>query len=240
MDRPVSRKFELVREMGGELIILDPRHDVAHRLTADATAVWRACDGLRDSPALAAHTGLDRPDAERILAELHSLDLLEDSTSHTRRNVLRKALVGGAAVAGASAVTSVLVPTPAEAFTSMPGSQPQGSSSLQSTSTPGSGGQSTGGSPLEKDGAQDTKGIAKDKRGRSKGDVKGVGVTRRRARGVVTGAPGGPAGGGATGSLPSGSLPFTGGDLARTAALGGGLIAAGAVGRSFAGPPPER
>ncbi|MEO6496450.1 MAG: hypothetical protein ABIO51_03090, partial [Solirubrobacteraceae bacterium] len=72
----------------------------------------------------------------------------------------------------------------------------------------------------------------------AKGGVRGANATRTRP--VVAGASREGAGGGATGSLPVGSLPFTGRDIARTAALGGGLIAAGALGRSFAGPPPER
>jgi len=237
-------KFELVREMGGELIILDPRHDVAHRLSPEATAVWQACDGMRDSSALAAHTGLEHPQAEQILVELRSLDLLEDPAGQTRRNVLRKALVGGAAVT----VTSVLVPTAAQAFTSMPESQTQSSPNQQSSATQDSGAAPTARTPLENGSPQDiTKGGVKGtnakggvKRTNAKGGVKGANATRTRTRPVVTGASREIAGGGATGSLPAGSLPFTGRDIARTAALGGGLIAAGALGRSFAGPPPER
>lgn len=238
MDRPMSMKFELVREMGGELIILDPRHDVAHRLSPEATAVWRACDGMKDSSALAAHTGLERPQAERILVELRSLDLLEDATGQTRRSVLRKALVSGAAVAGAATVTSVLVPTAAQAFTSMPESQTESSSNQQSSAAPGSGsaqdvadggvlGENAEGS------VKRTNAKGSVKRANAKGGVKGTNATRTRASREVAGDE-------ASGSLPDGSLPFTGRDLARTAALGGGLIAAGALGRSFAGPPPER
>lgn len=246
MDRPLRMKFELVREMGGELIILDPRHDVAHRLSPKATAIWRACDGMRDSSALAAHAGLEQPQAEQILVELRSLDLLEDAAGQTRRNVLRKAMVGGAAVVGASTVTSVLVPTAAQAFSSMPHNQALSSSDQQGSITQDSSAGPTARTPPGKDGAQE---IAQGgvKGTNAQGGAKGTnaqggvkGATRTRPRPVVAGASRKAAGGGATGSLPTESLPFTGRDIARTAALGGGLIAAGALGRSFAGPPPER
>ncbi|MFL5845387.1 MAG: hypothetical protein ACJ762_11885, partial [Solirubrobacteraceae bacterium] len=125
MEQPNSRAFELVRELDGELIIVDPRHDVAHRLAPDAAAVWRACDGTRSPAALAGCTGLSADTVSAALADLRELDLLDDGASQTRRTVLRRVLVGGAVVTGIPLITSVALPTAAQAFDSQPHMQPR-------------------------------------------------------------------------------------------------------------------
>ena len=241
MRGPTGREFELVREMDGELIIVDRRHDMAHRLTHEAAAVWRACDGTRDAALLAAHVGITVSRAEALLGELRALDLLDEPEGQTRRSMLRRAVIGGAVVAGGTAVSSVLVPSAEQAFTSMTPTEngggttqptyqgssdnPTTGSSLPGTSAPGT--RSPGGSsPVTPTVHGQT---------RTGGGTTVAGAGRRTSptgRGV-TGVRG-------TRSLPAGSLPFTGFDIARTAFLGGGALAAGAaLRRATTAPPPE-
>lgn len=139
MSHPQARRFEHVRELDGELIIVDEVHDVAHRLTAQTASVWRACDGTSSGAQLAAAAGVDRATADAAVDELRALCLLEDAgpaSLDTRRSMLRKAvLTGAAAGVGGSLVSSVLLPTPAQAYDSQPGG-PQQSPSDQGAPPP--------------------------------------------------------------------------------------------------------
>ena len=129
MSHPQARRFEHVRELDGELVIVDEVHDVAHRLTAPTARVWRACDGTTSGVQLAAAAGVDAVTADAAVAELRALCLLEDhgrGALDTRRSMLRKAVLTGAAVGvGGSLISSVLLPTPAQAYDSQPGGAQQ-------------------------------------------------------------------------------------------------------------------
>lgn len=122
---PQAREFRHVRELDGELVIVDDVLDVAHRLRPDAARIWRACDGAADPAAIARTAGVPQPTADAALAELCRLGLLEAPAARaldTRRSMLRKAVLAGAgASVGLSLVSSVLLPTPAQAFNSQPG-----------------------------------------------------------------------------------------------------------------------
>jgi hypothetical protein len=112
----------VVKTLGDEVLVYDlPRHR-AHSLNAVAAAVWRACDGARDVPALAAAaeatTGQPVPlDAVRFaLQELGRARLLirpVASTGLTRRELIRR--LGTAAAVALPLVTSVVAPTAAQA-----------------------------------------------------------------------------------------------------------------------------
>jgi hypothetical protein len=125
MQLPRSREFRHVRELDGELVIVDEVLDVAHRLRPEAARVWRACDGASDAAAIADTAQVPRPTADAALVELDRLGLLEAPGAgalDTRRSMLRKAAVAGAGVsAGLTLVSSVLLPTPAQAFESRHG-----------------------------------------------------------------------------------------------------------------------
>lgn len=120
--RPQARQFRLLREVDGELLVLDDEHHVAHRLNHEAASVWRACDGTSDLASIAAQSGLPARRVEQLLGQLDALALLEprrQSSLETRRVVLRRAVVLGVGIGvGLPAISSVLVPTAAEAFDS--------------------------------------------------------------------------------------------------------------------------
>lgn len=125
MSHPQARRFDHVRELDGELVIVDDVNDVAHRLTAPTARVWRACDGTRSASQLATAADVDGATAAAALTELRALCLLEaddGALGDTRRSMLRKAVVAGAAAGvGGTLISSVLLPTPAQAYDSQPG-----------------------------------------------------------------------------------------------------------------------
>lgn len=230
MDAPLARQFRFVRELEGELIILDDQHDVAHQLTREAASVWRACDGRRTPGEIADCTRIAPPRVDELLGQLDGLGLLTADalaiSSSTRRTILRKAVLTGAVVAGVPAITSALVPGPEEAFAS--GSL---TSSSSSSSNPPPGPEPlTSGSSSPTGGSGVT--VTPGKGGSSRARVKGAN-SRRRRRASRTGAPGGRAlGGGPTGRIAPGTLPFTGAELGQTVAAGAALVAAGTAGRA--------
>jgi hypothetical protein len=80
---------------------------------------WRACDGHTDTHTLAArcHTAHDR--VQVILARLDELGLFEgaqaDQDGETRRTALRKITIAGAGLATIPTISTILVPTAAQA-----------------------------------------------------------------------------------------------------------------------------
>ncbi len=119
-DLPRARhKGLVVEELDSELLVYDSQSNLAHALEAEAAAVWRACDGRSDIPQLAARCSISEAAVQSTLARLGELGLLETSAAerdgYTRRTALRKIAIGGATVASASAVSSILVPTAAAA-----------------------------------------------------------------------------------------------------------------------------
>lgn len=235
-----AREFRFVREFDGELVILDDQHDVAHRLSAEAVAVWRACDGNRGTVGLAARTGLQPARVHELVQELGSRGLLTAPAGETRRTVLRRAMLTGAAVAAAPAITSVLVPTPAEAFTSQPSAQDRPSGSDASAGGPEWSAQSRGAEPPT-GGSGATQGAS------ASGGRRGGQPSRRPAgtdaRGGAAGAgdasAGAPGGREAAGAVTAETLPFTGSDIAKRAAVGAGLLGAGVAARAAGRRVPE-
>jgi DNA-binding transcriptional ArsR family regulator len=120
-DRPRADGGELVSEwVGDELVIYDPRTELAHALSPDAAAVWERCDGQRTPSQLASELKLTPTLVEQALAELYESGLLEQPAPDgvSRRTVLRRtAKAGGAALIAAPLISTVLIP-PATAFAS--------------------------------------------------------------------------------------------------------------------------
>jgi hypothetical protein len=111
----------VVEEIGDELVVYDLDTDEAHSLDSSAAAIWRACDGTATPPAIAARLNLDDAAVQATLTHLAELDLLTGeapavTVTHSRRAVLRRGLVAGAAGAAAiPVIRSIVTPAPAHA-----------------------------------------------------------------------------------------------------------------------------
>jgi hypothetical protein len=124
--RPVARTDGLVvREIGDETLVYDTLHHQAHCLNRTAAHIFRRCDGSQTASEIAAELCGGAPtDAEREAVEIALERLAEASLLATgpgaarrdgpsRREVIRRVGIGAALLA--PIVTSLLVPTPAEA-----------------------------------------------------------------------------------------------------------------------------
>ncbi len=128
--RPRARSAGLiVRDLAGEVIVYDLEGHRAHCLNPTAAAVFRRCDGRHSPHDLAAALGEDTgtsPDEDIVrlaLEQLRAAGLLEPGRSagpaaggspeDPLRRVALRAGLGAAALL--PFVTSLLVPTPAEA-----------------------------------------------------------------------------------------------------------------------------
>ena len=133
-DRPRARSEGLVvRDLDGEVLVYDLERHQAHCLNEASALVWRACDGTRRLPELAAmlaesHPGWDRDTTDYALAQLADRHLLTDplpdrspTRMPTRRELFRKAAIGGLAIGlGIPLVKSIVAPTPAQAVSCLP------------------------------------------------------------------------------------------------------------------------
>jgi hypothetical protein len=121
----------LVQEVGDELAVYDQERHRAHRLNQTATVVWRHCDGMRSVNDLAAVLQKELnpvADHELVLLTLDQLNtahLLEtalarsvEETRLSRRAVVRKVGLVGVLSLLLPAVTTIVVPTPAQAQSS--------------------------------------------------------------------------------------------------------------------------
>ncbi len=124
--RPLARTDGLVvRAIGDETLVYDTRQHRAHCLNRPAAFVFRHSDGTRTAGEIAVLLGTSAPhgaDKERVemaLERLHEAGLLVTEYraarrgSTSRREVLRRVSLGAALLA--PIVTSLVVPTPAEA-----------------------------------------------------------------------------------------------------------------------------
>jgi hypothetical protein len=116
------REFPLARAIGDELVVLDERSRIAHRLGADATAVWRCCDGRLGPPEIAAATAIAPDRVGELLDQLAERDLVaceEATPGQTRRAMLGRMVGTGVGLSvGIPAITSIMLLTPAEAYAS--------------------------------------------------------------------------------------------------------------------------
>lgn len=109
----------LIDHVGDETIVYDEQRQQAHSLNRSASLVWEHSDGARSVPQLAAlvgnELGVDANESlvEYALEELARVDLLEAPVS--RRDVVRKLSVAGAAIIAIPMVLSIAAPTPAMA-----------------------------------------------------------------------------------------------------------------------------
>lgn len=125
--RPAARTDGLVvRTVGGETLVYDTRSHRAHCLNRTASDVFRLCDGTRTAREIGAAlagleaAGEDVGTVDQALSLLAAADLLRDAPPPdpaterpSRREALRRVGLGAALLA--PIVTSLVVPTPAEA-----------------------------------------------------------------------------------------------------------------------------
>ena len=125
----------LIEQVGDDTIIYDEDRKEAHSLNRPASIVWSHSDGTRSVEDLAAVLGSElgaeapEPVAQYAIDELSRAHLLDaevsdDSESVSRRDVIKKLSLAGAAAIVLPAVLTIAAPTPAMALSS--GQNPQG------------------------------------------------------------------------------------------------------------------
>ncbi|HEY2375182.1 MAG TPA: PqqD family protein [Gemmatimonadaceae bacterium] len=128
---PKARQNGLLSEqVAGEVVVYDGARQEMHSLNRSASIVWRGCDGQRSVPELAAilgdELGMEPNDSlvEYALDELSRANLLETSGDTaqqlTRRAVVRRLSLAGAAALALPVVMSIAAPTPAMAASAVP------------------------------------------------------------------------------------------------------------------------
>jgi len=120
----------IVEELDGDVIVYDTERNRAHALNRLAARIWKQCDGERTvsdlTSLLAVETTADV--VVNCLLQLERLHLLsagslaiDEARTLSRRQLLRGASIGGAAVVLLPMVTSILAPS-VEASSSCVGS----------------------------------------------------------------------------------------------------------------------
>lgn len=125
----------IIHELPDELLVYDKVRDLAHCLNDTAAFVWRACDGQRTPEEIARKltTQLAVAVPEDVvwlaLTQLEEIHLLEQQgtvpasfAGMSRRQVARS--LGLTAAVALPLITSILVPTPAQAATCLAPGQP--------------------------------------------------------------------------------------------------------------------
>ena len=118
---PMARTERLIVDsVGDEVLVYDLDSDRAHCLDAAAAAIWRSCDGGSGVAELAGRLGVSEEVVRLALERLAAADLLVESVgapdTHSRRTVLRRGLVAGAAgIAAVPVVKTIVAPPPAAA-----------------------------------------------------------------------------------------------------------------------------
>ena len=119
---PKARRHDLLlEEIGDETIVYDGERHEAHSLNRSASIVWKHSDGTRSIAQLAALLATElgiEPDesvVEYALDRLADAQLLEGTTQLSRRDVVRKMSLAGAAALALPVVLSMVAPTEAMA-----------------------------------------------------------------------------------------------------------------------------
>src|SRR3954453_19690275 len=120
---PARREGLIVEELGDELLVYDSERNRAHSLNPVAAAVWKGCDGERDSAALAEIAGVSEDAVWRGLSQLEERGLLDgelprrmSGPEYSRRQAVRRmGLIGASAAFAAPLVKSIAMPSTARA-----------------------------------------------------------------------------------------------------------------------------
>lgn len=127
---PPKRQDAIVRQVDQELLVLDVKTNKAHCLNHTARQVWTLCDGKTSVAEMirtlsASGTRVDEKMVWMALAQLRKARLLPKEASFadepgrvSRREAVRK--IGVAAALALPAVTSIVMPTAAQAASCLP------------------------------------------------------------------------------------------------------------------------
>ena len=116
----------IVKELEGDVAVYDEREHRAHELNATAAAVWRRCDGetplaeIAEEIAAESELPADEEIVRMALDQLSRAGLLEQAGQRfealtSRRQVIKRLGLAGAAALMLPAVTTVVAPTRAMA-----------------------------------------------------------------------------------------------------------------------------
>ena len=124
----LKRKDTIVRQVGDEFLVYDPKTNKAHCLNRVAAEVWMLCDGKTTVAEIArkvgepAESSVDEAVIELALSRLQKAGLIEQDSSGSepaipsRRVALRKMATAALAL---PLVTTILVPTAAQAASTL-------------------------------------------------------------------------------------------------------------------------
>jgi hypothetical protein len=131
MIKPKARVKNLLTEtVGDELVVYDQERKTAHRLNKTAATVWRHCDGINSVTEIVQHLqselneaadenlvllSLDRLQAVHLMEE--SVKLTSQQTRTSRREFVRKVGTVGILSVLLPLITTLTVPTAAQAQT---------------------------------------------------------------------------------------------------------------------------
>ncbi len=126
-----KRKNAIVRQLSSEFLVYDKETSKAHCLNQGAAEVWKLCDGKRNVAEMvrAMEKQSTLPFEEEVvwsaLRQFQTSGLLLNVTPWLgqKKGLTRRALIrkwGSAAALALPLVTSILVPTPAEAASCIP------------------------------------------------------------------------------------------------------------------------
>lgn len=120
--RPQRRSHGVVFErLDDGAVIYDGVTKQAHSLDRAATRVFAAADGTRSAGDIAAEAELDESCVHAVLDQLGARGLLIAAPGVSRRGMLKRAgMVGAAAVAAAPLIDTVIIPTAAAHASTMP------------------------------------------------------------------------------------------------------------------------
>jgi hypothetical protein len=128
MNPEARREGLLTEQIADELVVYDQERNLVHRLNQSSAVVWRHCDGKKSIIDLAAimreelspvadddlvWVALDRLGAAKLLQE--PLDRPAADSRQSRRQVVRKVGRVGVLAMLLPVVTTLAVPTPAQA-----------------------------------------------------------------------------------------------------------------------------
>ena len=124
----------IIKELEGEIAVYDERDHRAHELNAAAAAVWKNCDGetpideIAEAVAADSELPADEGIVRMALDQLSRAGLLEqggqDAGTVSRRQLIQRLSLAGAAALLLPAVTTIVAPTRAMAQ-SFPSPTPQ-------------------------------------------------------------------------------------------------------------------
>ena len=101
--KPTARSESLIiEELDRGMVMYDSLTQEAHALDPMAASVWRAADGQKTTPQLAAATGLEEAAVIATLDQLRERGLFTEGASVSRRSMLRRSATFGAAAIAAA------------------------------------------------------------------------------------------------------------------------------------------